>query len=142
MAHTSIACIACRENRILIARRNPTGIMGCRWEFPGGKVEEGESDEQAIVREFCEEFGVTVTVGEHIADAEFEHEGILSELHAFRIYVPHDGTVIPYVLTEHTEYKWVIPAVIRTLLFVDSDMKLFPEIEKYMERNCSCGTDI
>ena len=66
MSKISIACIAYDGEKILIAHRNPTGQMGGRWEFPGGKVEEGETDESAIVREFREEFGVTVSVNEKI----------------------------------------------------------------------------
>jgi 8-oxo-dGTP diphosphatase len=131
---TSIACIACLGKKVLIAHRQQTGVMGGKWEFPGGKVEAGETDQQAIIREFREEFGVDVTVGEHIADAEFEHAGNMSKLHAFRIYVPHDGISSPYGLSEHTEYKWVDPDVIRNLDFVDSDMKLFPEIRKYLKK--------
>ncbi len=47
--------------------------MGDRWEFPGGKVDEGETDEIAVVREFSEEFGVKVRVGEKITETHFEH---------------------------------------------------------------------
>ena len=71
MKKTSIACIAFEGNKVFIAHRNPTGQMGNRWEFPGGKVEEGETDEQSIIREFQEEFGVTVTVNKKIASPIF-----------------------------------------------------------------------
>ena len=47
----SIACIAFKNDKILIAHRNSSGQMCNRWEFPGGKVEEGETDSQAIIRE-------------------------------------------------------------------------------------------
>lgn len=75
MSNVSIACIALWKNKVLVAHRNPVGQMGERWEFPGGKVEDGEDEATGIVREFQEEFGVKVRVGEHIADAEFEHNG-------------------------------------------------------------------
>ena len=54
----SVACIAYKNGKVLIAHRNNVGAMGNRWEFPGGKVEEGESFEDAIKREMKEEFCV------------------------------------------------------------------------------------
>lgn len=129
---TSIACIAFNNKKVLIAHRNPTGQMGNRWEFPGGKVEEGEDELTAIVREFEEEFGVKVTVGEKIAEAVFKHNGIERNLHAYVINVPHDGMTEKYVLTEHTEYRWAEIAEIPTLNFVDSDLLIYPQVVKYL----------
>ena len=53
----SIACIDYRDGKLLIAKRKSGGDMGERWEFPGGKIEEGEDFAQAINREMQEEFG-------------------------------------------------------------------------------------
>lgn len=129
---TSIACIAFDGEKLLVAHRNPTGQMGNRWEFPGGKVEAGESDETAIVREFEEEFGVTVKVGEKITETFFVHNDAQVALHAYEIFVPHDGIAQKYTLTEHTEYKWALPAEIPTLSFVDSDMLIYPAVMKWV----------
>ncbi|MCR5288791.1 MAG: NUDIX domain-containing protein [Treponema sp.] len=134
MGKKSIACIVFFNGRILIAHRNPEGVMGNRWEFPGGKVESGETDQQAIVREFQEEFGVVVTVGNHICDATFVHNDCQCSLHAYEVFVPHDGSKERYVLTEHTEYKWVDVSCIPSLPFVDSDLKLYPSILEYLKR--------
>ena len=71
----SVACIDYRDGKILIAKRIVRGDMGGRWEFPGGKIEEGEDYSTAIKREMQEEFGVEVTVGEKIASADFIHSG-------------------------------------------------------------------
>ena len=128
----SIACIAFDGKKVLIARRNQTGDMGGRWEFPGGKIDGDESDEEAIVREMREEFGITVTVGEQIAEAEFKHNGTVSALRAYVITVPHDGIATPYTLTEHTEYRWASVAEIPLLHFVDSDLLLYPQVVRYL----------
>lgn len=129
---TSVACIVFDGERILVARRNPSGQMGGRWEFPGGKVEDGESDEDAIVREFEEEFGVRVTVGERIAGTFFVHDDAQIALHAYSVSVPHDGMARRYALTEHSEYKWVLPAEIPLLDFVDSDMLIYPDVMRWV----------
>ncbi len=129
---TSIACIAFNDKKVLIAHRNPTGQMGGRWEFPGGKVEEGESEEDAVVREFEEEFGVKVSVEKMIAETTFKHNGAERLLHAYLIDVPHDGMAEKYVLSEHTEYRWAEIAEIPTLNFVDSDLLIYSQVAKYL----------
>lgn len=133
MSNISIACIAYNNGKVLVAHRNPVGQMGGRWEFPGGKVEDNEDEKTGIVREFEEEFGVKVEVGEFITDAEFEHNGKKRLLHAYRIFVPHDGMTEKYVLTEHTEYMWADVAEIKNLNFVDSDLLIYPKVKEYIE---------
>ena len=128
----SVACIIYKDGKVLIAHRNPTGDMGNRWEFPGGKVDEGETDEIAIVREMNEEFGVKAEVFEKITSTTFEHKGKNNILTAFLVSLEHDGIAKPFVLTEHTEYKWVEPSEIENLSFVDSDLKIYPEVLKFL----------
>ena len=132
MSKVSIACIALLNGKILVAHRNPTGQMGGRWEFPGGKVEPGETDKEAVVREINEEFGINVEVGEKIAEASFIHNEENVLLHAYRISVPHDGIEKKYILTEHTEYNWIPIEVVAKLNFVDSDLLLYPKVKSYV----------
>ena len=68
-----VAGIAVSGNKIFIARRSPNKSLAGLWEFPGGKVEHNESDEQALAREIQEEFGKAITVG------EFFHENIYTD---------------------------------------------------------------
>ena len=91
-----------------------------RWEFPGGKVEEGETDSQAIIREMNEEFGITVEVLQKITTGTF---------------FPHYGIEKKYVLTEHTEYEWVGINEIPKDNFVDSDLAVYPQIRKFLLDN-------
>ena len=127
----SIACIDYRNGKIFIAKRQNIGVMGNRWEFPGGKLEDGEDYETAIKREMIEEFSVNVQVGEKIASASFEHNGKAFVVDAYIVKFEHDGMEKPFVLTEHTEYKWADISEIPNLNFVDSDLKLYPQILKY-----------
>ena len=134
MAKISIACIALYKNKVLIAHRLPKGDMGNRWEFPGGKVEEGEDEKTALIREFKEEFGVKIRAGELIAQGEFEHRGEKRLLHAYRIFVPHRGLFFKYKLTEHSEYKWVDFDEIKKLSFVDSDLLIYDQVKEYAQK--------
>jgi 8-oxo-dGTP diphosphatase len=123
----SIAGIAVEGGRFFIARRLPGGDMGGKWEFPGGKVEEGESDEEALVREYDEEFGVPVTTGALLGTASFEHRGCIHTLNAYRIYFSSRS----FHLREHTEWRWASAEEIEELDFVESDSRLIPSLKPY-----------
>ncbi|MDR1144210.1 MAG: (deoxy)nucleoside triphosphate pyrophosphohydrolase [Spirochaetaceae bacterium] len=124
----SVAGIAVEDGKVFVARRIPGGDLGEKWEFPGGKVEEGESDRDALIREFREEFCVSVRVGSFVGSASFTHHGKSRVLRAYRVY-PESRD---FVLSEHTEWKWVSPPSIAALDFADSDRKLLPELEKHL----------
>jgi mutator protein MutT len=61
-----VAVIWNNQGQILIDRRRPEGVLGGLWEFPGGKIEPGETVEECIKREIQEELGITIEVGEHL----------------------------------------------------------------------------
>lgn len=130
---SSIACIDYRNGKIFIAKRHQVGDMGGRWEFPGGKIEDGEDYKTAIVREMQEEFGVTVSVGNQITDGKFMHKNVECTLKAFEVTFPHDGLKQKFTLTEHTDYKWVNIDEIPNLNFVDSDLMIYPAVKKWCE---------
>lgn len=83
--HFDIACAVVRrkDGRILICQRHPDGLLGGLWEFPGGKLEENESLEQAAAREVLEETGVQVRVGAKIASVNHAYSHFKITLHAF-----------------------------------------------------------
>lgn len=123
----SIAGIALdNKNRVFIARRLPGGDLGGKWEFPGGKVEENESPEEALKREFDEEFGIAVRVGSFLAETSFVHHGKEFSLRAYRIYFENEN----FILREHSEWRWAPLAEIDKLDFAESDLKLLPLLLK------------
>jgi 8-oxo-dGTP diphosphatase len=123
----SVAGIARRDGAVFIARRIPGGAMGEKWEFPGGKVEPGESDQEALRREYLEEFGVGVSVGPLAAQASFEHKSQDHGLYAYIIRMA-DGH---YTLSEHTEWRWAALEEIDAMNFADSDRKLLPQLRRF-----------
>ena len=136
----SVACVilgksAETRNKILIARRIQKGDMGGRWEFPGGKVDSGESEREAIAREMLEEFGESVLTGDYIGSAEFEHGGKKSTVRAYEVFFSNDGLQKPFALTEHTEVRWAALDELPLDNFVDSDLSLLPFVKKYVEVN-------
>lgn len=127
----SVAGIAVVDNLVFIGRRVNVGQMGNRWEFPGGKVEVGESLQEALIREFTEEFNVHITVGRKITESVFTHNNLPVHLHAFEVFFP--DIEINWILTEHSEVKWVSFNDIEKLDFVDSDLLIYNSIKSFFK---------
>jgi mutator protein MutT len=124
----STAAIVIREGRILVLRRS-TGSIAGRWEFPGGKVDPGESPEQALRRELWEELGVNAVVREELARASFTHRSRDFELRAFRTEI--DGTA--FALTDHDAVQWLGVDALDDVSLADSDRKLLPTLKVVLE---------
>ena len=124
----SIAGIIVADGKFLIGHRLPVGEMGDRWEFPGGKVDEGETPADAIIREFREEMGIDVTLLEFIASVEFRNKNGPVELLAYHVSIPENADI---VLSEHSELAWATMNEIEKLDFVDSDRLLFPAVNTW-----------
>jgi 8-oxo-dGTP diphosphatase len=117
----SVAGILVLKGKVFIAKRGSTGSFQGRWEFPGGKVEEGESDEAAIAREYREEFGIDVRALRPLGESVFLHRGEDRVLAAWLIDLP------PYTrpkLFEHEEIAWAGAEELASMDLVDSDRKL------------------
>jgi 8-oxo-dGTP diphosphatase len=119
-----------QEQKLFIARRLPGGAMGGRWEFPGGKVREGESETAALVREFEEELALPVEPLFCIGEAPFVHKDTRFTLRAYRIRF----LAAAYTLSVHSDVRWASLAEIEIegLDFADSDRQLFPVIQKVL----------
>ncbi|MBO5137321.1 MAG: NUDIX domain-containing protein [Spirochaetaceae bacterium] len=125
----SVACILICNSKILLGKRLPGGDVGGLWEFPGGKVEANETHQQAIIREFQEEFSVDVQVGTYIANSSFNHKGKDFKLFAYQIFFKEENP--NWILNEHTQIDWFTIDEINKLNLVDSDKKILPQIEKF-----------
>ncbi|HNW43156.1 MAG TPA: 8-oxo-dGTP diphosphatase MutT [Elusimicrobiales bacterium] len=78
------AAVIEKEGKILLARRKQGGALAGKWEFPGGKVEPGETPEQCLRRELREELGVDTKIGGFICSSKFEYKHLRIELLVYR----------------------------------------------------------
>lgn len=113
----SVAGIAVRDSKVFVARRMPGGQIGGRWEFPGGKLEAGETAPQAARREFMEEFALDVAAGRILGSRRVECGGRSLELIA--VLVDFDGE--PLALAEHEGYLWADAESLTSLDLAESD---------------------
>lgn len=104
---------------VLIARRLG-GVHAGRWEFPGGKVEPGESDEECLVRELREEFGIEASVGPLVAESVYDYGAGTICLRAFET-VWLSGAMRP---TVHDRIEWVRPADLLTFDLLPADVPI------------------
>src|SRR5512135_3320476 len=70
-----VAAVVERNGKYLITQRRPEAVLPLLWEFPGGRVEPGENDEQALRREMRERLDVDIEVGRHLATSVHDYEG-------------------------------------------------------------------
>ena len=99
-----VAAVICNEdNKILIAQRNLKKSQGGLWEFPGGKIEPGETREHAIVREIKEEMNIEIEVEKYLAEKVFEYPEKTINLIALKCKIIN-GKI---TLNEHEDAKWI-----------------------------------
>jgi 8-oxo-dGTP diphosphatase len=124
---SSVAAIILRDGLVLVARRVFGGALGGKWEFPGGKLEEGETEAAALEREFDEEFGAKIQALRPLGETSFENRGKPRRLVAWLADLPTEEAL---ELREHLSYLWVGREELEGLDIADSDRKLFPYIQK------------
>jgi mutator protein MutT len=100
-----VAAVIERRGRVLLARRPLRGPRGGKWEFPGGKVEPGESPEAALARELGEEFGIAAGVLGLVAVSVHRYPDLLVRLEAYWVRVK-GGALVP---REHSAVAWLAP---------------------------------
>ena len=110
-----------KKGKILLARRKAGKHMGEKWEFPGGKIDPGESPQEALRRELAEEFSIEARIGEYLGSTEFRQGEIELEIQLYRAL--HLGGT--FILHDHEEIRWVAPQEVESYELVDSDRKLF-----------------
>ncbi|MBN1962589.1 MAG: (deoxy)nucleoside triphosphate pyrophosphohydrolase [Deltaproteobacteria bacterium] len=108
-----------RNGRYLITQRQQKAVLPLLWEFPGGKVEPGESDYVALKRELKERLGLEASVEEHLSSTEREYDGFIVELHLYRCHI---GNAEPQVINIR-EFRWVGSNEFSAYEFTPADQK-------------------
>lgn len=98
-----IAGVILQGNKVLLAQRAGPGKLCGLWEFPGGKVEEGETERECLQRELLEELAIKIEVAGYVGSSFFVDNGVNYEMKAYLV----TSFIGAPVLHEHQQIKWV-----------------------------------
>jgi len=134
--HVAAAIIA-RNGRIFATRRG-YGPFKDGWEFPGGKLEKGETPEEALRREIREELGVSVRVGKLFDTVEYDYPEFHLSMQCFFCAI----TAGEPILLEHEDACWLTPGRLGTLDWLPADLALIRKLETLDESLINPKEDI
>jgi 8-oxo-dGTP diphosphatase len=113
-----VGAVIVRDGRILCAQRGSDGALPGKWEFPGGKIEHGESPHDALVRELAEELLCEVEVGDVVTTTTYEYDFATISLTTFMCELLRGEPV----LTEHQAVVWLDRSQLPTLDWAPADV--------------------
>ena len=113
------------DGRLLVARRPAGKHLGGYWEFPGGKLEAGETPEAALIRELAEELGCLVEVGAALAPVTHAYASVTVRLMPYLARLSADSP--PAEAREHDALRWVTGEEIATLALPEADAPIVAE---------------
>ena len=119
-----VAALIWDNNKFMICQRPSHKARALLWEFVGGKVEPGETKEQALIRECQEELAVTLSVGDVFMDAVHEYPDITVHLTLFNATIAEG---VP-VMLEHNNIKWITLSEIPNYNFCPADKEILKKI--------------
>ena len=120
------AAIIKRDGKIFIAKRSSTSSLPNKWEFPGGKIDSGETPEECLKRELYEEFDIMVAVGDFLAESVYEYEQKTVRLMAFQVNTDADITT----LNAHDDVRWVPAGELLDYDLAPADVPIAMEVQK------------
>jgi len=112
------------EGRILLCRRKPEKSLGGYWEFPGGKIEVGETEEESLYRELQEELGIKVEIERYFMSVVHNYDAFTIELIAYVCTTEQSSCI----LTDHDEYKWVNKSELLNWELAPADIPIADEL--------------
>lgn len=114
--------------KMVFATQRGHGDYKDRWEFPGGKIEPGETPEEALVREIKEELDTTTNVGQFLGTVEYDYPDFHLLMDCFACEVA-EGDLI---LKEHEAAKWLTKKTLRSVDWLPADVAILDKVEELL----------
>lgn len=128
MKHYEIvaAVIMNNENKIFCAQRGNYGELALKWEFPGGKIELGETHQEALIREIKEELNTDIDVMEHIITVNHQYKTFKLTMHVYNSKIIQGNLQ----LSEHINSKWLNNKELDQLDWADADIPIVNKLRR------------
>jgi 8-oxo-dGTP diphosphatase len=120
-----VAALIVRDGKILVCQRTKHQTMPLKWEFPGGKIEEGEQPRNALHRELEEELGIDATIGDEVARNRHEYKSGNSVELRFFVVREYRGEIENRIFKD---LRWAAPTELPSFDFLEADLKLVSDI--------------
>ncbi|MCQ2799941.1 MAG: (deoxy)nucleoside triphosphate pyrophosphohydrolase [Bacilli bacterium] len=120
-----VAAIIIKENEIFVTQRGYGDFKGM-WEFPGGKIEPGETKEAALKREIKEELDASITVEKSLNTIEYDYPSFHLTMHNFVCSLDSD-----FSLLEHEDAKWVNKNQLKEVSFLPADLLILDDLIRF-----------
>lgn len=120
-----VAAIIEQDKRVLATQRGYGEFKG-GWEFPGGKVESGETEEQALIREIHEELNARIAVNQHLCTVNYDYETFHLHMECYLCTLTENHIN----LLEHTQARWLDKATIDSVNWLPADITIIEALKK------------
>lgn len=124
----AVICDSVKEKKQIFATARGYGEFKGQWEFPGGKIEDGETRQQALIREIKEELDMTIKVGDLIDTIEYDYPSFHLSMDCFWCEII-EGEL---KLLEAEDAKWLAKNMLYDVQWLPADIALISKIEKVM----------
>ncbi len=122
-----VAAIIIQDNKVFATQRG-YGEFKDGWEFPGGKIEEGETPQEALVREIEEELETEIEVGELLDTVEYDYPKFHLSMDCFVCKIKHGGLT----LKEHEAARWLTKENLNDVEWLPADLSLIEKIARML----------
>ena len=130
MKTIEVVAAVIRKGERIFATQRGYGDWKDWWEFPGGKMEAGETPEQALVREIREELDAEIRIDRFLTTVEWDYPAFHLTMHCFLCSLQHDALH----LNEHEAARWLRADELRTVNWLPADVQLLPILEQDFTR--------
>ena len=122
-----VCAIIIKENKILVTQRSEKMKLPLKWEFPGGKIESGESHTQALQREIKEEMEVSISVDEFFMTVDYDYTSFHLTMHCYICTLKNRNVV----LNDHKQIVWVTLDNIKNYNWLPADRNVVEKLTNF-----------